>query len=184
MNHPSAKGTKCGPDRRILVIGDEAPRISNRRCTIRSIALSCGCTWPSQSRRGATDGWSPAALTARSTSHRAGLARAGSSRPAALGHCRGTEDAAAHVLGLTAPPRQREMPRRTGDMAFPASRRCRVDGEGTSDGSKTQTVLPSPDTAAMLFWALLASGQINMRKVDGRQTLATKPIDQPIDHAA
>jgi hypothetical protein len=33
---------------------------------------------------------------------------------------------------------------------------------------KTQTVLPSADTAAMLFWALLASGQINMRKVDGR----------------
>ncbi len=43
---------------------------------------------------------------------------------------------------------------------------------------KTQTVLPSADTAAMLFWALLASGQINMRKVDGWQTLATKPIDQ------
>ena len=38
---------------------------------------------------------------------------------------------------------------------------------------KTQTVLPSADTAAMLFWALLASGQINMRKVDGWQTLAT-----------
>jgi putative transposase len=49
---------------------------------------------------------------------------------------------------------------------------------------KTQTVLPSADTAAMLFWALLASGQINMRKVDGWQTLATKPIDQPIDVAA
>ena len=49
---------------------------------------------------------------------------------------------------------------------------------------KTQTVLPSADTAAMLFWALLASGQINMRKVDGWQTLATKPIDQPIDRAA
>src|SRR5208337_1263266 len=31
---------------------------------------------------------------------------------------------------------------------------------------KTQTVLPSADTAAMLFWALLASGQIIMRKVD------------------
>jgi hypothetical protein len=31
----------------------------------------------------------------------------------------------------------------------------------------------------MLFWALLASGQINMRKVDGWQTLATKPVDQP-----
>jgi putative transposase len=49
---------------------------------------------------------------------------------------------------------------------------------------KTQTVLPSADTAAMLFWALLASGQINMRKVDGWQSLATKSIDQPIDLAA
>jgi transposase-like protein len=49
---------------------------------------------------------------------------------------------------------------------------------------KTQTVLPSADTAEMLFWALLASGQINMRKVDGWQTLATKPIGQPIDLAA
>ena len=49
---------------------------------------------------------------------------------------------------------------------------------------KTQTVLPSADTAAMLFWALLASGQINMRKVDGWQTLATKSVDQPIDLAA
>jgi putative transposase len=49
---------------------------------------------------------------------------------------------------------------------------------------KTQTVLPSADTAAMLFWALLASGQINMRKVDGWQTLATRPNDQPIDLAA
>jgi putative transposase len=48
---------------------------------------------------------------------------------------------------------------------------------------KTQTVLPSADTAAMLFWALLASGQINMRKIDGWQTLATKPVDQ-IDLAA
>ena len=49
---------------------------------------------------------------------------------------------------------------------------------------KTQTVLPSADTAAMLFWALLASGQINMRKVDGWQTLAAKPSDQQIDLAA
>jgi transposase-like protein len=49
---------------------------------------------------------------------------------------------------------------------------------------KTQTVLPSAETAAMLFWALLASGQINMRKVDGWQTLSTKLIDQPIDIAA
>jgi len=49
---------------------------------------------------------------------------------------------------------------------------------------KTQTVLPSAETAAMLFWALLASGQINMRKVDGWQTLATKPIEHPTDLAA
>jgi putative transposase len=49
---------------------------------------------------------------------------------------------------------------------------------------KTQTVLPSADTAAMMFWALLASGQINMRKVDGWQTLATQPIAHPIDLAA
>ena len=44
---------------------------------------------------------------------------------------------------------------------------------------KTQTVLPSADTAAMLFLALLASGQINMRKVDGWQTLST-----PIKHTS
>jgi putative transposase len=44
---------------------------------------------------------------------------------------------------------------------------------------KTQTVMPSADTAGMLFWALLASGQINMRKVDGWQTLAIMPIARP-----
>lgn len=49
---------------------------------------------------------------------------------------------------------------------------------------KTQTVLPSADTAAMLFWALLASGQINMRKVDGWQTLTMKIADRSIDLAA
>ena len=49
---------------------------------------------------------------------------------------------------------------------------------------KTQTVLPSAETAAMLFWALLASGQITMRKVDGWQSLAQKPSDQIIDRAA
>jgi len=49
---------------------------------------------------------------------------------------------------------------------------------------KTQTVLPSAETAAMLFWALPASGQITMRKVDGWQTLATKPTDAVIDRAA
>ena len=49
---------------------------------------------------------------------------------------------------------------------------------------KTQTVLPSAETAAMLFWALLAAGQITMRKVDGWQTLTHKLTDDPIDLAA
>jgi len=49
---------------------------------------------------------------------------------------------------------------------------------------KTQTVLSCAETAAMLFWALLAPGQITMRKVDGRQTLADKPLDPIIDLAA
>jgi putative transposase len=49
---------------------------------------------------------------------------------------------------------------------------------------KTQTVLPSAETAAMLFWALLASGQITMRKVNGWKTLAEQPALQCIDLAA
>jgi putative transposase len=49
---------------------------------------------------------------------------------------------------------------------------------------KTQTALPSAETAAMLFWALLASGQITMRKVDGWQTLSEEPTIQCIDLAA
>lgn len=41
---------------------------------------------------------------------------------------------------------------------------------------KTQTVLPCAETVPMMFWALLASGQIIMRKVDGWQTL-NRPIE-------
>jgi transposase-like protein len=48
---------------------------------------------------------------------------------------------------------------------------------------KTQTTLPSAKTAAMLFWALLAAGQIVLRKVDGWKSLAT-PFAEPIDLAA
>ena len=48
---------------------------------------------------------------------------------------------------------------------------------------KTQTVLPSAETAAMLFWALLACGQIRLRKVDGWRTLG-RELAQPIDLAA
>jgi len=49
---------------------------------------------------------------------------------------------------------------------------------------KTQTVLPEAETAPMLFWALLASGQIVMRKVDGWETLAEPISDTSIDLAA
>src|SRR5215213_2975953 len=49
---------------------------------------------------------------------------------------------------------------------------------------KTPDVPRTPEPAAMLFWALLASGQITMRKVDGWQTLAESPADLPVDLAA
>jgi putative transposase len=50
---------------------------------------------------------------------------------------------------------------------------------------KTQTMLPSAETAAMLFWALLASGQITVRKVDGWQSLGeTRDEKIPIYLAA
>jgi putative transposase len=42
---------------------------------------------------------------------------------------------------------------------------------------KTQCLLPCAETAAMLFWALLASGQITMRRVDGWPTLDRSPAD-------
>jgi putative transposase len=48
---------------------------------------------------------------------------------------------------------------------------------------KTQTVLPSAETAAMLFWGLLASGQIRLRKVDGWRTIG-RQLAQPVDLAA
>jgi transposase-like protein len=49
---------------------------------------------------------------------------------------------------------------------------------------KTQTVLPEAETAPMLFWALLASGQIVMRKLDGWETLAQPLSATSIDLAA
>ena len=49
---------------------------------------------------------------------------------------------------------------------------------------KTQCALPNAETAAMLFWALMASGQITMRRVDGWQTLDQVPVKQPLDLAA
>ena len=49
---------------------------------------------------------------------------------------------------------------------------------------KTQTVLPCPETVPMLLWALLASGQIQMRKVDGWETLAQPVAPISLDLAA
>ena len=49
---------------------------------------------------------------------------------------------------------------------------------------KTQTVLPCAETVPMLLWALLASGQITMRKVDGWETLAKPLAPMPLDRAA
>ena len=42
---------------------------------------------------------------------------------------------------------------------------------------KTQCLLPCAETAAMLFWALLASGQITLRRVDGWPSLDRSPTD-------
>jgi hypothetical protein len=44
-------------------------------------------------------------------------------------------------------------------------------------GIKTRPCWPAPKTAAILFWALLASGQITMPKVDGWHTVAEKRAD-------
>jgi transposase-like protein len=49
---------------------------------------------------------------------------------------------------------------------------------------KTQCLLPCAETACMLFWALIASGQITLRKVDGWQSLHALPAKQLLDHAA
>ncbi len=49
---------------------------------------------------------------------------------------------------------------------------------------KTQTVLPSPETVPMLFRALMASGQIQMRKVDGWETLHQPLVTENLDPVA
>jgi len=49
---------------------------------------------------------------------------------------------------------------------------------------KTQCMLPGAETACMLFWALLASGQITLRKVDGWSTLHVAPAEPLLDLAA
>jgi putative transposase len=49
---------------------------------------------------------------------------------------------------------------------------------------KTQCLLPCAETACMLFWALLASGQISLRRVDGWDTFHIPPVELNLDRAA
>ena len=49
---------------------------------------------------------------------------------------------------------------------------------------KTQCLLPCAETACMLFWALLASGQIALRRVNGWDTFHVPPAKQNLDLAA
>ena len=49
---------------------------------------------------------------------------------------------------------------------------------------KTQCLLPCAETACMLFWALLASGQIALRRVNGWDTFHIPPAEQNLDLAA
>jgi len=49
---------------------------------------------------------------------------------------------------------------------------------------KTQCLLPCAETACMLFWALLAGGQITLRRVDGWDSLHIPPANLALDLAA
>ena len=49
---------------------------------------------------------------------------------------------------------------------------------------KTQCLLPCAETACMLFWAFLASGQINLRRGAGWDTFHVPPAERTIDLAA
>ena len=49
---------------------------------------------------------------------------------------------------------------------------------------KTQCLLPCAETACMLFWALLAGGQITLRRVNGWDSLHIPPADLALDLAA
>ena len=61
----------------------------------------------------------------------------------------------------------------------------RAAARGVQRRIETQAVLPSAEAAVMmLFWALLAQGQLSMRKIDGWQSLAHPLADSAIDLAA
>ena len=60
----------------------------------------------------------------------------------------------------------------------------RTGAAGLRRRIKTQAVLPCAETVPMLLWALLAAGQITMRKVDGWQTLDKAIEPMTLDLAA
>ena len=76
----------------------------------------------------------------------------------------------------TLPPRQWKSARTTN-----AIEQLHEEFEGRI---KTHTVLPCAAAAAMLFWALLASGQIVMREIDGWKRLPQKSSARLADFAA
>ena len=56
--------------------------------------------------------------------------------------------------------------------------------KSSSEGSRPNAPGAGAATAAMLFWALMASGQITMRRVDGWQTFDRAPVEASLDLAA
>ena len=56
--------------------------------------------------------------------------------------------------------------------------------EGVRRRIKTLALLPCAETVPMLLWALMASGQIQMRKVDGWEALAQPIAPISLDLAA
>jgi putative transposase len=56
--------------------------------------------------------------------------------------------------------------------------------EGFRPRIQTHTVLPCAETLPMRLWALLASGQIQMRKVDRWETLSQPLEPMPLDLTA
>ena len=79
---------------------------------------------------------------------------------------------AVHLLALTAQPME----------VVAHHQRDRVPAQGVQ--TPVECVLPSAETACMLFWALLASGQITLRRVDGWDSLNVEPDQQPLELAA
>ena len=60
----------------------------------------------------------------------------------------------------------------------------RLHGGVQAPGEDPMHAAQQGGMTAILFWAMMASGQITMRRVDSWQTLDQAPVEQPIDLAA